>query len=480
MVLALCLAATAAGADPAIQLEWDPAAAGSARLEWDPVNDSRVDHYVVHYGVTSGEYDEQIETAATCLEIPHLFQGVTYYFAARACNALETECSDLSNELSATIPYPEPVADFTVSVMSGSAPLVVTFADTSTDATSRAWAFGDGGSSTAQTAVYTYEQSGTFTVTLTITGPGGTTDSRSALIEVESPQIVADQSTRPEGDESAPSGMPASDMDLDADQHLPIEIGDILVSHRRQRVTFERTFTDPIVVVKGMSYRGGQPGVLRIDGVDEDGFWIRVQEWEYLDQWHKSEQVSYLAMERGRYQLPNGFFVEAGSVETGATSAFEYAPFIEELTEVPVVLAAVTTDNDAHAVNARLREIATHGFYVGMCEQEANKQRHGLERIDYIAWEPSLGVIGDIRYEVGRTGDRVTDKRHKIRYETLFARPPVLVADMQTTDGGDTASLRWAGLGEAEVEIWVQEEQSRDEKTRHTTEDVGYFVADVE
>jgi len=69
---------------------------------------------------------------------------------------------------------PAPVASFTGSPTSGQVPLTVTFSDTSTGvATGWSWNFGDGGSSTLQNPSYTYNAAGNYTVSLTVTGPGG-------------------------------------------------------------------------------------------------------------------------------------------------------------------------------------------------------------------------------------------------------------------------------------------------------------------
>jgi PKD repeat protein len=67
-----------------------------------------------------------------------------------------------------------PVAGFTGTPTSGSAPLTVAFTDTSTNSpTSWAWTFGDGGTSTLKNPVYTYTTSGIYTVTLKATNAGG-------------------------------------------------------------------------------------------------------------------------------------------------------------------------------------------------------------------------------------------------------------------------------------------------------------------
>ena len=61
-----------------------------------------------------------------------------------------------------------PVASFTGTPLSGTAPLAVTFTDTSTGTpTSWNWVFGDGNTSTIQSPVFTYVKSGYFTVNLT-------------------------------------------------------------------------------------------------------------------------------------------------------------------------------------------------------------------------------------------------------------------------------------------------------------------------
>ena len=56
--------------------------------------------------------------------------------------------------------------------------------------------------------------------------------------------------------------------------------------------------------------------------------------------------------------------------------------------------------------------------------------------------------------------------------------PPVFLADMQTTDGWDTANLRWQNKDFYAIDVKIAEERSRDSETYHTTEVVGYMVFD--
>ena len=60
-----------------------------------------------------------------------------------------------------------PVANFSSNVTSGTAPLTVQFTDSSENATSWNWDFGDGMNSTDQNPMHTYSTAGNYTVNLT-------------------------------------------------------------------------------------------------------------------------------------------------------------------------------------------------------------------------------------------------------------------------------------------------------------------------
>ena len=76
-----------------------------------------------------------------------------------------------------------PVANFSGTPTLGTAPLEVSFTDSSTgDVESWAWSFGDGGSSTNQNPTHIYDEFDTYTVSLEVTGPGGSDTERSGMI----------------------------------------------------------------------------------------------------------------------------------------------------------------------------------------------------------------------------------------------------------------------------------------------------------
>jgi len=80
--------------------------------------------------------------------------------------------------------------------------LMVAFADTSTgDITSWNWAFGDGTTSSKQHPVHTYETSGVYSLTLTVTGPDGFDTASDTLTVIESvhPPVASFTPDRIEG-----------------------------------------------------------------------------------------------------------------------------------------------------------------------------------------------------------------------------------------------------------------------------------------
>ena len=101
-----------------------------------------------------------------------------------------------------------PTAAFDASPTSGNSPLPVTFTDKSTGTiTGRQWDFGDTATSTAQSPTHTYDAGGTYTVALTVTGPGGmntpSTNTTSKTITVNAPPVVS-ITAPPDGTTSAP------------------------------------------------------------------------------------------------------------------------------------------------------------------------------------------------------------------------------------------------------------------------------------
>lgn len=103
------------------------------------------------------------------------------------------------DETVAPTPAAAPVAGFTSTGGNCDAPCPVTFTNTSTNATTYSWNFGDGGTSSEENPVHTYASGGTWAVVLTATNSEGKSDNFSSSVTVNTAttftktQLLCDQ-----------------------------------------------------------------------------------------------------------------------------------------------------------------------------------------------------------------------------------------------------------------------------------------------
>lgn len=252
-----------------------------------------------------------------------------------------------------------------------------------------------------------------------------------------------------------------------------MESGEVEMTQAWQTVSLNKKFENPVVVAGPLSFNGGNPAVVRIANVSNSSFDIRIQEWDYLDGWHVSETVGYIVMESGSHVLANSARVEAGTFQTDTAN---YVEFRHNFDTLPVVFSNVTSDNDQEAVKSRIYNIWKDGFNFELMEQEANSDGHDAETIAYIAWEPSLGEVDGIPYEVMRTSSGISEELYYVSFTQSFMNSPLFMANMQTKNGANPATLRWLSRDSNGLEMFLHEEESADSETIHVPEAVGCLI----
>ena len=225
--------------------------------------------------------------------------------------------------------------------------------------------------------------------------------------------------------------------------YLRAETGVVSVSHAWTLVELTEDFVDPVIVAGPATANEWAQGVVRMRNVTGSSFEIRFQEWDYLDDSHLEEQIRWLAVERGTFDLSEGRQIVAGSLSTSNTNvaAPDWVPFAEPFADTPVALAQVMTYNDATAVTDRICGVAVGGINLALQVQEASSG-HGEEVVGYIAVSEGADSIATLTCDVSRTDVEVTHV------------PFDLVTD-------------WL--------VWVSEEQSDDQETGHAAEQVGFI-----
>ncbi len=329
----------------------------------------------------------------------------------------------------------KPTADFSADPRSGLAPLDVSFTDQSSGTIdSRQWDFGDGSSGSGANPEHTYRCAGTFKVSLTVTGPGGSdTMVKKRYLHVQ----------------------------------LPAAVGRTTLSSDWTWTELSRTVSDPVVIVGPPTDHDSQPGVIRLKDVSATGFFARFQEWLYLDGTHGQEKAPYLVFSKGRYCLKNGALIEAGTFDLDGVRHWGSVSFTENFPGVPHLLLTIQTDNGSDPVTVRARNVTATGFEAALFEQENRSDGHLGERIGYLAIyssQPSgrlelsqaslpyllqrpkvderfTPVLSEsLRLEEEQSRDSETD--HIDETLDVLALGPNLFAQDVTSMGADTIALR--------------------------------------
>lgn len=385
-----------------------------------------------------------------------------------------------------------PAAVISSSVAAGASPLLVAFDGSASTAANKgtiaayAWNFGDGDSAAGAQVTHLYTTAGTYAAALTITDNKGIQSRATTPIIVTKTTTAAVKSTTTANQTASSANTNAASsaggnaqtaaLQLAAQKSaLNLEAGEVSVADAWVRVVFTNRYTNPIVTAGPPRYNNSAPCVVRIRNVNATGFEVRLAEWPYQDGAHPTETIGYLVMEKGRTQLADGSWIEAGSF-TGTTWTKPVA-FGSAMNKNPVVLTSIVSVNDADAIAGRVSAVGRSGFSYAFREQEKSlRYKHANETVHYVAWEPGKGVIGGVEFEAV-TGSLVAGSWSAVRFQGAFQQQPMVLADLQTTANSDAAALRLRQKATTTgFLVKVEEEQSLDLETAHPAEQVGYLA----
>ncbi len=383
--------------------------------------------------------------------ISHQYTAEGTYNASLKVTDNQGATGTVSTSIFVTGPQPEnqaPTAKITTSTTQGSLPLTVTFdggasSDPENGSLTYSWNFGDGAFDQGEIVNHTYNMPGSVTATLTVTDSMGAVDSASTTIKV----------------------LPV----------FSLEVGEVGIDNNWVRVEITETFVNPIIVTGPPSSNDSQPCVIRLRNIDNTGFEIRLQEWDYLDGDHTGETVAYLILEQGSFTLGDGTLVEAGQFDS-QDNDFRSVSFAKAFATEPVVMTSIASFNEEDAVTGRIKNISLKSFEHKIQEQESFSNGHSNETVNYVAWEVSKVTIGNFNTIVNKTTRGVKDKWYKVSYGELLPDIPIFLGTMQSQDDADTAAIRYTNKTDSDIEIKIEEEQSADTETHHEMESTGYFL----
>ncbi len=238
-------------------------------------------------------------------------------------------------------------------------------------------------------------------------------------------------------------------------------------------VTFESAILNPVIKMHMMTENDKAPLTLRVKNVTDTGFEWQMDEWDYLDGIHGTETVSWLAIAEGEHTLENGMVIKAG-MTTAQNENSKNVNFSSAFSTAPVVFTQTMSANDSQAVALRNDDVTASGFRLESQLQESSPATLQTEEVGWIAIE--AGGSASSGLEIGVTSNSVTHGNTTINFNGAFTNSPVIIADMQTEDGGDVATTRGSITTNSSHRLSVEEEQSANTETGHTSEVVGYLA----
>ncbi|MEP5760215.1 MAG: M10 family metallopeptidase C-terminal domain-containing protein [Litoreibacter sp.] len=235
-----------------------------------------------------------------------------------------------------------------------------------------------------------------------------------------------------------------------------------------QTVTFDQTIEDAVVIVGPLSYEGNHASNVRIRNVTDTGFEFQVDEWDYLDGRHMTETVSWLAGSEGTHTLSDGSVVEFG--KTNVSDNEEHNVKLNGFDDKPLIFAQLTGDQEERALTHRLDDIGVNDFDFRLQAEEDSSGVRKYEEEDLFWAAFDIAEDSDIFSSAGTTAvdHNFTDTDLTKDASTAF------FADIQTTRGGDTATVRYDTSGK-DVSLFIEEEQSANDEVNHVEETVAWF-----
>jgi photosystem II stability/assembly factor-like uncharacterized protein len=247
-------------------------------------------------------------------------------------------------------------------------------------------------------------------------------------------------------------------------------------------VELQNTFTNPVVIMGPVSFKGHKPCTVRVKDVTFNEFKFQIDEWDYMDGIHITETVSYMVIEAGTYIIDDYCKIEAGIIKNAYTD-WVSVPLTHSFTNAPIILTQCTSYNESKAVATRLTDITDSGFKVKLqTEESSNDFRYESEELCYVAIELNHPVSAQIwdtlssDREIMGISYSGNEEWQSYNINNLESTPFIFGA-IQTYIGSNPCTLRYK-INNSSKNIFfrLQEEFSLDEEENHYKETIGMVI----
>jgi hypothetical protein len=256
---------------------------------------------------------------------------------------------------------------------------------------------------------------------------------------------------------------------------LVAESGKIGLTNEQWRtVNLQHAFDNPVVIVSAPGYNDRSAVTVEVENVTSTSFDVRLHNWHVKIPNHTAENLSYFVVEAGTHTLRDGTVIMAGHHDASDTSWTD-VDFASSFGTIPLVFTQLDHSSTG-AYTTRLTNIDENGFSILAQGAELVQPQDLTFQTHWLAIEPGTGNSDNGIFEVGHTGERITDQPERFGFAGDFNTTPSLILTAQTTNENDTAGVRLVSANNQIASILMEEETSLDSERKHIAEDVGYLA----
>jgi hypothetical protein len=255
-------------------------------------------------------------------------------------------------------------------------------------------------------------------------------------------------------------------------------------------VMLASSYARPVIVCSVEYSNNTEPVVARLDNVSADRFDVRLQRPGAGSV--VADRVHCLVVEEGAWTI-DGVKIEAYRYNSTRTDSkgdwdAEARGYTHSYSD-PVVLGQVMSSNDSEwsvfwcRGNDEDDAPSSSHLYTGKMVAEDPDETRADEIVGYVVIEEGRGTLGSVAYEARLGPDDIRGLQnggpHSYSFTSSFASAPAIaVATNAGMDGGDGGWAQTHGTSPSTLLLSIDEDTLGDSERGHTTERVGYFVAE--
>jgi hypothetical protein len=226
------------------------------------------------------------------------------------------------------------------------------------------------------------------------------------------------------------------------------------------RVKFPISFVaPPAVFAQVVTANGSEPVVVRVRNIDEEGFFLRIQEQEQADGVHAIEEVAWIATEVG--STNDAAKLQVG-LAAGVSSSVSTINYSSAYTAPPVLLGFPQTNNESDPISVRFPIQGNNSFQVWL-EEEQSLDMENTHAAESFAWMAmNVGELRDVQHhQIGFAGKMlVTNAWQTVTLPHKFSKPVVMFGGQPS--GNQPSTVRVRNVTPTSFQVRIEEWQYLD------------------